>query len=74
MTSAQMGGGVKNAPNLLTNSVDFADRERGGGQKMPKLCGHHIWKNPKAKFAPNITSRFRGWNDAANRMGKFADV
>ena len=32
MTSAQKGEGPKYAPNLLTNSIDFADREGGGGQ------------------------------------------
>ena len=33
MTSAQKGGGgYTNSPNLLTNSIDFADREGGGGQ------------------------------------------
>ena len=46
MTSTQKGmeGGVKNATNLLTYSIDFADREGGGGPKIPKLCGCHIWQ------------------------------
>ena len=25
---------------------DFADREGGGGPKIPKLCGCHIWQPP----------------------------
>ena len=37
------GGWSRNAANLQTNSIDFADKE---GAKIPKLCGRHIWKPP----------------------------
>ena len=48
MTSAEKGEGLsKNAAKLRTNSIDFADQERGGGQKIPKSFGRHIWKHPK---------------------------
>ena len=45
ITSAVNGeGAARNAVNLQTN---FADKEGGGGQKIPKLCGLHTWKPPE---------------------------
>ena len=46
MTSSEEGG-ARNAANLRTNSIDFADKEGGGGPKTPKSSGRHIWKPPK---------------------------
>ena len=34
--------GSRNAANLRTKSIYFADK--GGGQTIPKLCGRHRWK------------------------------
>ena len=43
--SAQNGGGEgKKAQTLRTNSIDFADREGGGGRTIPKFCGRQMWK------------------------------
>ena len=52
MTSAQKGGG-KNALNLRTNSIDFAEGG-GGGPKTPKVRVHHIWKPQRER--PNSRS------------------
>ena len=35
----------------MANSVDFAENNGGGvkkSEKIPKLCGRHMWKPPKA--------------------------
>ena len=48
MTSAQKAGERgQNAPNMHTNSIDFADKEGGRGSKIPKFRGRHPWKPPK---------------------------
>ena len=64
MTFQQKGEGVKKYPNLVTNSIDFADKEGGGGQKILKLCGRHIWKPPYSQiflnFEISLQVSFRG--------------
>ena len=56
MTSAQKskGGGSRNAANLRTNNIDFADREGGGGKKNKIVWTSHM-EAPKPK---QITSLF----------------
>ena len=44
MTSAQKGEGVKKRTKLADIQYSLC-RQRGGGcQKIPKLCGRHLWK------------------------------
>ena len=45
MRSAPKERGVKNAPNLGTNRIDFCGQRGDRGSNIPKLFGRHIW-NP----------------------------
>ena len=32
-------GSITNTPNWRANNIDFADKEEGGEERKPKLCG-----------------------------------
>ena len=54
MTSAKKAGwGSNNAPSLQKNSIDFADRQGGGGPKIPTFSGRHTWKRPYVCCRPS---------------------
>ena len=58
------GRGLRNAGNLRTNSIDFADKGIGE-QKISKFCWRHVWKPPKidALSTCQFWRRDRGHND-----------
>ena len=54
MMSASEGGGghgkadiVREVARILYYKSDPNADKGGGGQKIRKFCGHHIWKLPK---------------------------
>ena len=44
MTFLLKSGGGRNTANLQTKSKNLRTKRGEGGQKIPKLCGRHIWK------------------------------
>ena len=55
MTSTLKFGGVRKYPDFVDKYyINFADREGGGGKKIPSFRGRQIWKLPRG---PEIRGR-----------------
>ena len=55
------GGGVKNWPNLLTDSSKKLPMEEGSGQKLWKNCQHLKWMVPNVGTIEVATAQIPCW-------------